>query len=159
GSPVDHATDDRLEVARPARRLHLHGADLLPVVVRVDAVARAAAVAVGQHLVALDAAPVLDGVAPGGGDLEEVRAVALVKAERGLREGRRRAVHLGKVPPEGVRGSVGRSALDGGLETLELGHDSPRSPPRARTTRARVTAGRPSAFSTWKRSAGPSVVS
>src|SRR5262249_11674117 len=59
-----------------------------------------------------------------GRDLQEVRAVALVKPQGRLREGRRGAIHVGEVAPERIRRSVGRLAPEHGLNPFELGHAS-----------------------------------
>ena len=62
--------------------------------------------AVGQHLLGLDAAPGLHGVAAVRRDLEEVGAVVLVEAQRGLGQAGRRAVHGREVAPDGVGHAV-----------------------------------------------------
>src|SRR6185312_13801998 len=96
--------------------------DLLPVLGRADRVAGAGPMPVRADLVALHAAPVLHRVAAGRGDLEEVRAIALVKPQRRLGERGRRAVDVGEMTPEGVGRPVGGLAPQRGLDTLELGH-------------------------------------
>ena len=82
---VEAQTDDRLHLLVVALGAHrIERPDALPVLRALHGARRAGAVAVGEHLLRLHAAPGLDGVAPVRRDLEEVRAVVVVEAQRRL---------------------------------------------------------------------------
>src|SRR5438128_6739184 len=122
GPAIHHAADDGLDVRGPACGLHGHRSDLLPIIGRVDGVACARAMAVGRGFLALYTAPAVPRITAGRRDLEEVRAVAFVEAQRGLGQGGRRTVHRREVTPECIGRSVRRLAPDGGEHALSLGH-------------------------------------
>src|SRR2546430_17285334 len=89
----------------------------------------------GQHLVRLHTTPGVDAVAAARRDLQEVRAVVVVEAERRLGQPGRRVVDGGEVAPDGVGHAVDWLAIDGGRDPLaprHLLHDlwliAPRAP-------------------------------
>src|SRR5207302_1633621 len=64
--------------------------------------------------VTLDAPPRFHGIAPARSDLQEVRAVSLVEAQRRLRQARWRAIHAREVTPHRVRHAVDGLSIDRG---------------------------------------------
>src|SRR2546428_13075022 len=76
----------------------------------------------GQHLVRLHATPGVDAVTAARRDLQEVRAVVVVEAERRLGQPGRRVVDGGEVAPDGVGHAVDRLAIDGGRDPLAPRH-------------------------------------
>src|SRR5205809_6315213 len=74
--------------------------------------------AVLAHGGGLDASPGLHRVAAARRDLEEVRAVSLVEAQRRLREPRRRVVDSGEVTLDCVGHAIDGLAVDGRQHAL-----------------------------------------
>src|SRR5262249_40637848 len=120
---VESHPDDDLELLRIAGRARrIERADLLPVVAVLHGAAGTGTVSVGADLVALDAAPLLDRIPPGGRDLEEVGAIPLVEAQGRLGEASRIAIDLGEVSPYGVGDAVDGLVVDGGEHALAPAH-------------------------------------
>src|SRR5215475_15375179 len=108
---------------RPAGRGRgIERPDLPPVVGVLHGATGAGTMPVGTLLIALDAAPRLDGVSAGRRDLDEVRAVALVEAEGGLGEPGGVAIDLREVAPDGVGYAIDGLSRDRGLQALAPAH-------------------------------------
>src|SRR3989442_9409727 len=89
----------------------------------------------GQHLVRLHATPGVDAVTAARRDLQEVRAVVVVEAERRLGQPGRRVVDGGEVAPDRVGHAVDWLSIDGGggpLAPRHLLHELGLIGPRAR---------------------------
>src|SRR5439155_12468724 len=120
---IEAEADGRLDLLRVAgRRRRVEGADLLPVVARAHRASPARSMAVLAHGGGLDASPGLHRVAAARRDLEEVRAVSLVEAQRRLREPRRRVVDSGEVTPDRVGHAIDGLAVDGRQHALTPAH-------------------------------------
>src|SRR5262249_31425545 len=120
---VEAQPDDGLDLLRPSRgRPGIESADLLPVVAITNRTARAGAMAIRSHLVALRAPPGLHRIAAAGRELQEIGPIALGEAEGGLGQPGRGAVDGREVAPEGIGHAVHGIALHRGRETLTTAH-------------------------------------